>query len=149
MPDFSSPPTLTAVSVEPHSFPFAYQTCCTRVSVESGFDSTSGCQGGGSVEGGAKKSAQQPMPPPKSVLSFKHSPRGMLPTFWSAFGGNTYVSLLMRRLVICGFGDVFSDAVLVSAQRPIRRAVPVGLPVSEPSPAIVLRKYSVPFLSVA
>ena len=86
----------------------------------------------------------------KSVLSFKHSPRGMFPTFWSDLGGNTYVSLLIRRLVICGFGlDVFSDAVFVRAQRPIRRAVPVGLPVSEPSPAIVLRKYSVPFLSVA
>ena len=29
----------------------------------------------------------------------------------------------------------------------MRRAVPVGLPVSEPSPAIVLRKYSVPLRS--
>src|SRR5262245_2717291 len=37
-----------------------------------------------------------------------------------------------------------SDDVLVSAQTPILRAVPVGLPVSDPSPAIVLRKNSEP-----
>ena len=44
--------------------------------------------------------------------------------------------------------DVSRDFVFVSAQRPTRRAVPVGLPVSEPSPAIVLRKYSVPLRSL-
>jgi hypothetical protein len=33
---------------------------------------------------------------------------------------------------------------LVSAHTPILLAVPVGFPVSEPSPAIVDRKYSVP-----
>ena len=56
----------------------------------------------------------------------------------------------MSRLVTDSAGDVeSSDFVFVSAQRPIRRAVPVGLPVSEPSPVIVLRKYSVPFASLA
>src|SRR2546425_6499410 len=55
----------------------------------------------------------------------------------------------MRRLesATAGF-EVLSEAVLVSAQRPMRRAVPVGLPVSEPSPAIELRKYSVPLAAV-
>src|SRR6476469_692709 len=43
---------------------------------------------------------------------------------------------------------VFSDAVLVMAHMPMRRAVPVGLPVSLPSPAMVLGRYSVPLASV-
>ena len=73
----------------------------------------------------------------------------MSPGFWSDFGGNTYVWLLISRLVIPSAGDAeSSDFVFVSAQRPMRRAVPVGLPVSEPSPAIVLRKYSVPLRSL-
>ena len=42
-----------------------------------------------------------------------------------------------------------SEDVFVSAQSPMRFAVPVGLPVSEPSPAIVLSRNSVPPLSVA
>ena len=54
----------------------------------------------------------------------------------------------MSRLVIPSAGDAdSSDLVFVSAQRPMRRAVPVGFPVSEPSPAMVLRRYSVPLRS--
>ena len=78
-----------------------------------------------------------------------HCPSGKSPGFWSDFGGKTYVWLLTSRLVMPSDGvDVSSDFVFVSAQRPIRRAVPVGLPVSEPSPAMVLRKYSVPLRSL-
>ena len=43
---------------------------------------------------------------------------------------------------------MFSELVLVRAHSPTRLAVPVGLPVSVPSPAIVLRRYSVPPRSV-
>ncbi|TCC56569.1 hypothetical protein E0H73_33405 [Kribbella pittospori] len=78
-----------------------------------------------------------------------HSPSGMSPGFWSDAGGTTYVWLFVSRLVIPSAGAaVFSDAVLVIAQMPRRRAVPVGLPVSLPSPAIVLSAYSVPFRSL-
>src|SRR3954453_10478629 len=118
-----------------------------RVSLASRGPSTSLCAGSSC---GSKNHCQQPGPNGVAiVVSLMHSPSGMLPGFWSDFGGNTYVSLLIGLLVIPRAGvAVFSDWVFVSAQRPSLRAVPVGLPVSEPSPATVLRKYSVPFRSV-
>jgi hypothetical protein len=77
------------------------------------------------------------------------SASGTLPTFWFDFGGKTYVWLLISRLVQSTAGAVeLSDAVFVSAHSPMRRAVPVGFPVSEPSPAIVLSRYSVPLRSL-
>jgi hypothetical protein len=54
---------------------------------------------------------------------------------------------LVSRLVIPRAGVALSDAVLVMAHMPMRRAVPVGLPVSLPSPAMVLSRYSVPLAS--
>src|SRR2546427_4832400 len=52
-----SPPTVTAVSRAPQILPFAYMTCCMRVSFESGLEIFSSCAGRE-----AKKSLQQPLP---------------------------------------------------------------------------------------
>src|SRR5262245_2312371 len=91
------------------------------------------------------------MPPPRIPdVSLMHWPSGKSPAFCSDFGGKTYVSLFTSLLESETFGvAVFSDAVLINAQTARRRAVPVGLPDSEPSPPIVLTKYSVPFLAVS
>ena len=59
-----------------------------------------------------------------SVVSLMQSPSGMLPAFWFALGGSTYVGLLIVRLVHPSAGvAVSSDAVFVIAHRPMRLAV--------------------------
>src|SRR3954469_17831886 len=56
----------------------------------------------------------------------------------------------MRRFVTLRSGVVASsEAVFVRAHSPRRRAVPVGLPVSDPSPATELSMNSVPLASLA
>src|SRR4051812_36447416 len=146
IPALVSPPTLTAVSAAPQRTPFANHVCCIRVSLESSVDWTSSCFG----SGGLKSSCQQPAPNGVGVVVLlMHSRSGVFPGFWSERGGNVYVSLLISRLLSASEGEAESiDFVFVSAHSPMRWAVPVWLPVSKPSPAIVLRKYSVPLRSL-
>src|SRR5215470_14518568 len=76
MPARCVPPSgLTAVSSDPHNLPFAYITCCMRVSFESGFEITSSCAG--SLP---NKSRQQPTAPLNScvVVSLIQCPCGVL-----------------------------------------------------------------------
>src|SRR5437660_9284007 len=54
---------LIAVSSAPHSLPFAYITCCMRVSFESGLEMTSLCAGSP-----PNRSRQQPVCPLKSSV---------------------------------------------------------------------------------
>src|SRR6266581_5743442 len=64
MPARWAPPSgLTTVSSEPHKLPFAYITCCMRVSFESGVEITSSCAG--SLP---NKSRQQPTLPLNSTV---------------------------------------------------------------------------------
>src|SRR3989442_15296732 len=112
-----------------------------RVSFEPGVDSTWLWAG----SGGLKRNRQQPGPNGVGIfVSLMHCPSGKSPGFWFAFGGNTYVSLLISLLPSTSDGlALFRDDVFESDQSAILFAVPVGLPVSEPSPAIELRKNSV------
>ena len=128
--------------------PPAYQTWYSRVSPESGDDSTSSWLG--SL---VSRNCQQPGPNGvASAVSLMHCPSGKSPAFWLESGGNTYVSpasAFESRFSFGFFASAFSDEVFVIAQRTTVFAVPVGLPVSEPSPATVLSRYSVPPASVA
>src|SRR2546430_7377874 len=64
MPARCAPPSgLTAVSSAPHKLPFAYITCCMRVSFESGLEITSLCAGSP-----PNKSRQQPVWPLNSTV---------------------------------------------------------------------------------
>ena len=68
---------LSAVSSEPHSLPFAYITCCMRVSFESGLEMTSSCgMQSGLAAGQPNSSRQQPVCPLKSIVdvSLMHAP---------------------------------------------------------------------------
>ena len=62
-----APPTVTAVSSAPHSFPFPYITCCIRVSFESSFITTSGFVALWAVA--LTSSFQQPTPAIVEVVS--------------------------------------------------------------------------------
>ena len=65
MPARCGPPSgLSAVSSEPHTLPFAYVTCCMRVSFESGREITSLCAGCP-----PKRSRQQPTDEVEDVTS--------------------------------------------------------------------------------
>src|SRR4051794_34979518 len=88
------PPGFNAVSRAPHNLPFAYITCCMRVSLASGRDTTSVGDGAG----GLKMSRQQPMPAIVGVVeSLMQKPCGA-PTVGAeplpgcfCFGGSAYV----------------------------------------------------------
>src|SRR5438132_14184172 len=110
MPALVSPPTVTAVSRAPHNWPFAYTTCCMRVSLLSRCDSTTPFFGWSL---GKKKARQQPAPfhksaPPKLGLfafrSLRQSPSGMLPGFWLDLGGIEYGVTLSPGFVRCRAG---------------------------------------------
>src|SRR6266704_6258476 len=75
MPARCAPPSgLIAVSSEPHKLPFAYITCCMRVSFESGLEITSLCAGST-----PNKSRQQPTPAMVTVVvSLIQNPCGVL-----------------------------------------------------------------------
>src|SRR4051812_26575020 len=80
-------------------------------------------------------------------LSFRHWPRGKSPAFWVDGGGTLYWSTPMIELLNRRAGEaLLSDPVFVSAQR--ARRVSVWVPFAS-SAAIELKKYSVPFCSVA
>src|SRR6266576_236996 len=114
---------LTAVSSAPQTLPFAYITCCMRVSFESSFEITSSWAG----PGGLKMSLQQPVPAiVVVVVSLMQWPCGVsVPGAvpepgWLALGGSAYwptLNTLFERLTD---GVVeSSDDVLVRAQRTI------------------------------
>src|SRR6266516_1265552 len=120
MPARCDPPSgFTAVSSEPHSLPFAYITCCIRVSFESGRATTSDPAAWAAVP---TSSFQQPVPAMVWVVSsFRQYPwgtavSGALPEpGCCCFGGTPYwptVRILLLRLA-AGLA-VFSDAVFVS-----------------------------------
>src|SRR5437773_1349560 len=95
MPARFVPPTVTAESRAPHSLPFAYVTCCIRVSFASSLYPTSGAV---VWENGPTRSFQQPDCPLNSnvVSSLRQCPcgtvtPGALPEpSWAAFGGRAY-----------------------------------------------------------
>src|SRR5262245_22762516 len=72
MPARCGPPSgFNAVPSVPHSLPFAYITCCIRVSFESGLEITSLCAG----SGGLNNRRQQPTPDMVGVVvSLMHAP---------------------------------------------------------------------------
>src|SRR5215469_11641667 len=155
MPARCGPPSgLSAVSREPQSLPFAYVTCCIRVSFESGRVTTAAAD---AWAVGPTSSFQQPLWPLKSrvVSSFRQKPwgtavAGAVPEpGCCCFGGTPYwptVRILLLRLT-AGVA-VFSDAVFVIVQTTswLEVRVPAcpetGFCVS--SAAFELRKYSVP-----
>src|SRR6266516_3141661 len=122
MPARLEPPTVTAVSSAPHTLPFAYITCCMRVSLESGRETTSSWAGWA-----AKRRRQQPTPAMvgvvvssmqwpwgTSVLGAKPEPG------CCCFGGTPYVPTLMTLLESDSAGDAeFSEDVLVNDQSTI------------------------------
>src|SRR5258708_19194769 len=114
------PPGFSAVSSAPHSLPFAYITCCIRVSLESGLETTSGPT---AWAVGPTSSFQQPAWPLNSrvVSSFKQLPWGTAVVGavpepgCCCLGGTPYwptVRILLLRLT-AGLA-VFSDALFVS-----------------------------------
>src|ERR671929_1004254 len=110
---------LSAVSRAPHSLPFAYITCCIRVSFESGREMTSDPR---ACAAEVTSSFQQPVPAMVTVVSsFRQKPCGT-PVVGAVpepgcccFGGTPYwptVRILLLRLS-AGVA-VFSDAVFDS-----------------------------------
>src|SRR5215467_1237196 len=151
------PSGFSAVSSAPHSLPFAYITCCIRVSLESGLATTS-CPAAWAVA--PTSSFQQPVWPLNSRVasSFRQNPWGTavvgaLPEpGCCCFGGTPYwptVRILLLRLT-AGLA-VFSDAVLVSVHTMSWWEVRVpGLPEAGfcvSSAAFELRKFSVPLFA--
>src|SRR5215831_13704213 len=110
----------SAVSSAPQSLPLAYITCCIRVSLESGLETTSGPAAWAVAP---TSSFQQPLWPVNSrvVSLFRQNPWGTAvagavpePGCY-CFGGTPYwptVEILLLRLT-AGLA-VFSDAVFVS-----------------------------------
>src|SRR6266540_3881402 len=142
---------LIAVSSAPHSLPFAYITCCIRVSFESGREMTSSCAGSAT-----NSSRQQPTPAMVTVVvSLMQCPCGTsVPGAepepgCCCFGGTPYWPTLSTLLLRLSAGlAVFSEAVFVSVQT--MSCSDVRVP-AEPetgfwasSAAFELRKYSVP-----
>ena len=75
----------------------------------------------------------------------RQSRNGAGPSFWVAFGGMVYVFARISLLLSLKFGSTeSSELVLVIAHTPIRFSLGAKFPVSEPSPNVELRKYSVP-----
>src|SRR5919206_2316863 len=111
---------LSAVSRAPHSLPFAYITCCIRVSFESGREMTSAPR---ACAVAVTSSFQQPVWPLNSsvVSSFRQKPCGtsvvgaVPEPGCCCFGGTPYcptVTILLL-IPIAGLTE-FSDAVFVS-----------------------------------
>src|SRR3954447_13024492 len=117
MPARDAPPSgFSAVSRAPHSLPFAYETCCMRVSFESGVEMTSLCAGSP-----PNSSRQQPTPAIVDVVvSLMQNPCGVAAVAgvpepgWCCFGGSAYVLTATTLLLRLRAGDaLFSDDVLV------------------------------------
>src|SRR5215470_1750953 len=152
-----APPSgFSAVSSAPQSLPFAYITCCIRVSFESGLATTSGPF---AWAAGGTSSFQQPVPAMVWVVSsFRQCPwgtavAGAVPEpGCCCFGGTPYwptVRILLRRLT-AGLA-VFSDAVFSSVHA--MSWLEVRLPAAPEtgfcasSAAFELRKFSVPLFA--
>src|SRR5438093_3156942 len=140
--------TVSAVSRAPQILPFAYITCCMRVSFGSGREMTSLCAGSR-----PNTSRQQPVWPLNSsvVVSLMQWPcgtstvGGVPEPGCFCFGGMPYcptVSTLFVRLT-AGVA-VFSDDVFFKAQTTRSVEEPVKAVPEASSPAFELRKYSVP-----
>src|ERR1051325_2834893 len=115
---------LRDVSRAPHSLPFAYITCCIRVSFESGLEITSLCAGSA-----PKRSLQQPVCPLNSsvVVSLIQSPCAAfgVPAALATvpdpgcccLGGTPYCPTVNIRLDRLSAGDAeFNEAVFVNVQ---------------------------------
>src|SRR6266568_257751 len=141
------PSGFNAVSRAPHSLPFAYMTCCMRVSLESGVEMTSlwaGCT--------PKSNRQHPTPAMVGVVvSSIQKPCGASMVAnepepgCRCLGGIPYWPTVNTLVVRVRFGDpVLSEEVLVSAQTIRLVEAPVYCVPDASSPALELRKYSVP-----
>src|SRR5919206_4543258 len=115
------PPGLRAVSSAPHSFPFAYITCCMRVSFESGRETTS-------LAGAPATNCQQPVVPLNSgvVVLLAQCPSGTsepgaLPEpGCCCLGGIAYWFTFSTLLLRLSAGAApLSEEVFVSAQTTI------------------------------
>src|SRR5256885_5996660 len=148
---------LSAVSSAPHSLPFAYMTCCIRVSFESGLATTSAPAAWAVAP---TSSLQQPNWPLKSwvVSSFRQWPCGTVVVGrvpepgCCCFGGTPYwptVRILLLRLTA---PVVLRDAVFVSDHT--MSWVDVRVPAAPEtgccasSAALELKKYSVPLFAL-
>src|SRR5919198_4781824 len=148
-----------AVSSAPHTLPFAYITCCMRVSFESGLEITSLCAGWA-----PNSSRQQPFCPLKSrvVVSLMQSPcatsgvvalsAGVPEPGCCCFGGTPYWPTVRILLLMPTAGlPVFSDAVFVRVQTmswvDVRVPAVPDLGFCASSAAFELRKYSVPLFA--
>src|SRR5689334_7123825 len=113
----SKPSGLTAVSSAPHSLPFAYVTCCIRVSFESGLATTSVPLALCAVA--LTSSRQQPVPAMVTVVAvFSQKPWGTFVVGGEpdpgcvCFGGIAYVSAASTLLLRLSAGvNVFRDEV--------------------------------------
>src|SRR5438132_4566946 len=157
MPARCAPPSgLTAVSSAPQTLPFAYMTCCIRVSFESGREMTSEPR---ACAEAPTSNFQHPVPAMVTVVSsFRQWPcgtstPGAVPEpGCCCFGGTPYWPTPRMLLLRLSAGTEFSDEVFVSVQRMIwfELRVPAS-PLTgfcASSAAFELRKYSVPPLSV-
>src|SRR5664280_2774599 len=116
---WAPPPGFSAVSSEPHSLPFAYVTCCMRVSFESGVEMTSLCAGWP-----PNRSRQQPTPAMVVVVvSLMQLPCGVAAVAevpepgCFCFGGIEYWFTASTLLLRLRAGDaLLSDDVFVSDQ---------------------------------
>src|SRR5689334_8332808 len=158
MPARCGPPLgFSAVSSAPQSLPLAYITCCIRVSLESGLETTSRPTAWAVAP---TSSFQQPFWPVNSgvVSLFRQNPWGtsvvgaVPEPGCCCFGGTPYwptVRILLLRLT-AGLA-VLSDAVFVSDHTMSWLEVRVpGVPVTgccASSAALELRKYSVPLFA--
>ena len=149
---------LSAVSSAPHSLPFAYMTCCIRVSFESGLATTSD-PAAWAVE--PTSSFQHPVVAPSKssvVSSFRQCPCGTVVSGavpepgCCCFGGTPYWPTVRILLLMLTAGlAVFSDAVLVIVHTMSWFDVRVpGAPETgfcASSAAFELRAYSVPLFA--
>src|SRR5436190_2704168 len=121
-PAWFVPPRVMAVSRAPHTFPFAYITCCMRVSFASSFEMTS-------LWAGSAPNRRRQQPTPAIVLvivSLMQLPcgvdvvGGVADPGWLAFPGKAYGPTPRRVFERLTEGvAVLSDKVLVRAQRTI------------------------------
>src|SRR5438067_9133646 len=104
-------PTVTAVSRAPQTLPFAYITCCMRVSLESGRETTS------LGLGAPTSNAQQPMKPLNSVVVVSvrqwpcgtSTPGAVPEPGCLCFGGMPYFPTSSTLLVRLSDGDALSS----------------------------------------
>src|ERR671935_3161449 len=160
IPARCAPPSgLMAVSRAPQSFPFAYITCCIRVSFESGLATTSvrTIPVMALMWAAAETSSfQQPNCPLNNsvVSSFRQWPWGTLVSGavpepgWCCFGGTPYWPTVSTLFVRLSAGTPFSEAVLVNDQTmswsEVRVPATPETGFCASSAAFELRKFSVP-----